>query len=68
MNERERTWQHPPWLRIELAIRAVLADRLTRGQSSTIDQTLMVRVRERERSECAGWSTEPCPTTSNPTH
>ncbi len=45
----------PPWLRIELAIRAVLADRLTRGQSSTIDQTLMVRVRERERSECAGW-------------
>jgi len=45
----------PPWLRIELAIRAVLADRLTRGQSSTIDQTLMVRVRERERSECTGW-------------
>ncbi len=55
MNEREHSWQHPPWLRIELAIRAVLADRLTRGQSSTIDQTLMVRVRERERSECAGW-------------
>ncbi len=47
-------WQHP-WLRIELAIRAVLADRLTRGPSAAVDQVLMARVKERERIEHAGW-------------
>jgi len=47
-------WQHP-WLRIELAIRAVLADRLTRGPSPRVDQVLMARVQERERIERAGW-------------
>ena len=48
------SWQHP-WLRIELAIRAVLADRLTRGPSAKVDQVLMARVKERERIEHAGW-------------
>jgi len=33
-----RTWRHP-WLRVELAIRAVLADRLTRGPSANVDIT-----------------------------
>jgi len=47
-------WQHP-WLRAELAIRAVLADRLTRGASATIDQVLAARVKERERIARAGW-------------
>ena len=46
-------WQHP-WLRIELAIRAVLADRLARGASAKVDQVLMARVKERERIERAG--------------
>jgi len=49
-----RRWQHP-WLRVELAIRAVLADRLTSGPSATVDQVLMARVKERERIERAGW-------------
>src|SRR5207249_3522316 len=35
-------WQHP-WLRIELAIRAVRAIRLTRGASLKVDQVLMAR-------------------------
>ena len=39
-------WQHP-WLRIELAIRAVLADRLTQGPSEKVDQVLVARVNER---------------------
>ena len=47
-------WQHP-WLRIELAIRTVLADRLTRGPSVSVDQMLIVRVEERKRIERAGW-------------
>src|SRR5213594_1872259 len=47
-------WQHP-WLRIELAVRAVLADRLTRGPSAKIDRVLMARVKEREQIERAGW-------------
>ena len=51
---RDRTWQHP-LLRVELAIRAVLADRLTRGPSAKVDQVLMARVKERERIERAGW-------------
>jgi len=46
--------QHP-WLSIELALRAILADRLTRGASAKVDQVLMARVRERERIERAGW-------------
>ena len=50
----DRAWQHP-WLRIQRLIRSILADRLTRGPSPTVDQTLMVRVREREQIECAGW-------------
>ena len=50
----DRAWRHP-WLRIELAIRAVLAGRLTGGPSLVIDQVLMARVKERERIERAGW-------------
>ncbi|PYN94762.1 MAG: hypothetical protein DMD89_20805 [Candidatus Rokuibacteriota bacterium] len=45
-------WQHP-WLRIELAIRAVLADRLTQGPSEKVDQVLVARVNERDRIERA---------------
>ena len=52
----DRAWQHP-WLRIELRIRAILADRLTRGPSPTVDQVLMARVKERERIERVGWFT-----------
>src|SRR5437879_12429605 len=48
-----RQQQHP-WLRIELAIRAVLADRLTRGASERVDQVLMARVMEREQIERVG--------------
>jgi len=48
-----RLWH--PWLRIELAIRAVLADRLTRGPSARVDRFLMARVKEREKIERAGW-------------
>jgi hypothetical protein len=40
----DRAGRHP-WLRIELAIRAVLATRLTRGPSRTVDQVLMARVK-----------------------
>jgi hypothetical protein len=47
-------WQHP-WLRIELAIRVVLADRLTRGASPKVDELLLARVNDRERIERAGW-------------
>ena len=47
-------WQQP-WLRIELAMRAVLADRLTRGPSPRVDQVLMACVKDRERIERAGW-------------
>ena len=47
-------WQHP-WLRVELAIRAVLTDRLTHGPSPIVDRVLMARVKERERIERAGW-------------
>src|SRR2546422_10198006 len=46
--------QHP-WLRIELALRAVLADRLTRGPSERVDQVGMARVKERKRIVRAGW-------------
>ena len=49
-----RRWRHP-WLRIELAIRAVLADRLARGASPRVDQVLMACVKDRERIERAGW-------------
>ena len=44
-----------PWVRVERAIRAVLADRLTRGPSNRVDQVLMARVKEREQIERAGW-------------
>ena len=44
-----------PWVRVERAIRAVLADRLTRGPSVRVDQVLMARVKERERIERVGW-------------
>ena len=44
-----------PWVRVERAIRAVLADRLTRGPSTVVDRVLMARVNERERIERAGW-------------
>ena len=47
-------WQHP-WLRIELAIRAIIADRLTRGPSESVDQVLMARIKERERIQRVGW-------------
>src|SRR5262249_23566730 len=47
-------WQRP-WLRIELAIRAVLADRMTRGASEKVDRALMTLVEERERIARAGW-------------
>jgi len=36
-------------------IRAVVADRLTRGPSAKVDRVLMARVREHERIERAGW-------------
>jgi len=39
-------WQHP-WLRIELAISAVLADRLTRGPSEKVDEVLGTRLAEK---------------------
>ena len=47
-------WLHP-WLRVELATRAVLADRLTRGPSESLDQVLMARIKERERIQRMGW-------------
>ncbi len=43
-----------PWLRIERAIRAILADRLTRGATEVVDRVLMARIREREQIERAG--------------
>jgi len=33
----------------------VIADRLTRGPSLTVDHVLMARMKERERIERAGW-------------
>lgn len=50
----ERRWQHP-WLRIELAVRAGLADRMTRAPSPSVDRILMARIKERERIQRAGW-------------
>ena len=47
-------WQHP-WLRIERLIRALLADRLTRGPSASLDEALMTRIKEREEIQRAGW-------------
>jgi len=44
--------QHP-WLRVERAIRAVLADRLTRGPSDRVDRVLMALMKEREQIERA---------------
>ena len=49
-----RDHQHP-WLHVELAIRAIIADRLTRGSSPRVDRVLMARVEDRERIERAGW-------------
>ena len=46
--EMMRIWQ-PPWLRIELAIRAVLADRLTRGPSTKVDPGNRTNQRRRRR-------------------
>jgi len=46
------TIQHP-WLRVERAIRAVLADRLTRGPSDRVDRVLMALMKEREQIERA---------------
>src|SRR2546427_9684530 len=34
-----------PWVRVERAIRAVLADRLTHGPSVKVDQVLMARIK-----------------------
>ncbi len=36
-------------------IRAVLADRLTRGSNARTDQVLMAHVKERQQIERAGW-------------
>ena len=47
-------WQHP-WLRVERLIRSILADRLTRGPSESLDQVLMARIKERERIQRMGW-------------
>jgi len=49
-----RMWQHL-WPRIELAIRAAIADRLTQGPSVSVDQALMARVQERAQIQRAGW-------------
>ncbi len=50
MNEERDTdallWH--PWLRIERSIRAVLADRLTRGAAEVVDRVLMARIRASE--------------------
>ncbi len=35
-----------PWVRVERAIRAVLADRLTRGPRRSVDRVLIARVKE----------------------
>jgi len=47
-------WQHP-WLRVERLIRSILADRLTRGPSESLDQVLMARIKERELIQRVGW-------------
>ncbi len=47
-------WQHP-WLRIELSTRAVLADRLERGPTTTTDYALAQVIAERQSIERAGW-------------
>jgi hypothetical protein len=47
-----RIWH--PWLRIERATRALLADRLTHGPNETIDCALAAIIAERQRIERAG--------------
>lgn len=53
MTRTTRPWR--PWLRVEFMIRVVLADPLTRGPSALVERVLMVRVKERELIERAGW-------------
>jgi hypothetical protein len=48
-----RIWH--PWLRVDHAIRSLLADRLTHGPSETIDRALAAVIIERQRIERAGW-------------
>jgi hypothetical protein len=54
MMSEQSSWMHP-WLRIERATRAVLADRLTRSASDRADAALAKVMKERERVERAGW-------------
>ncbi len=56
--ETPRRSEHRPWLRIERAIRAVLADRLTRGATEAVDRVLMARIREREQIDARRGSTD----------
>ena len=44
----------PPRLRIERAIRGVLADRLSRGATDVVDRALMARSENLERIRCGG--------------
>jgi hypothetical protein len=47
------SWEHP-WLRLERATRAVIADRLTRGSCERSDVALATILSERQRLEKAG--------------
>jgi hypothetical protein len=48
-----RLWH--PWLRIDRATRAILAERLTHGPSERTDRRLAAIIAERQRIERAGW-------------
>jgi hypothetical protein len=52
-------WHHP-WIRIDRALRAILAGRLECGPSDKVDRALAQVIAEREKIEQAGWFNEPC--------
>jgi hypothetical protein len=54
MSDPDRRWQHP-WLRVELATRAVLAERLTRGGAEPRDLRLLDLIAQRKAIARAGW-------------
>lgn len=53
-DDSDRRWMHP-WLRVERATRAVLADRLTHGGSEPGDRKLLALISARKAIARAGW-------------
>lgn len=54
MNETGRRWLHP-WIRIDLELRPLLAERIERGATGELDRRPAALIEERRGLECEGW-------------